>query len=595
MSDMDECLHLEDIQSDAVDRDAVFEICNQFVESQLKHDFELRNPATSLELERLGEDSINVPETASSTEVNNVCPNSGDDDGDKSEYLPLTPTLCAVLQDNGGLEINEFINSENVKDDRSKLPVNNCCTISDIQSRNKSDSRGDTSTLNCGLLVGKNNSRKSFEEQDKLAISLSYEAAKVPCEENNSPLEYHEQLHEKNELFEVPPEFNLRVEVADESESGNPCGLPEHKLVGQEIRETVTKNLSEESFVVDALVRSTYENSLVDDRNIMPITSVTNNQYPVAVDSIDEYYDLPELQKPYLVEVQLDHDARGLHLNGDFLLAKKTCSKEVMEEIVLEGSILEQNILDSQTITELDDGSLNVDEKAETLQMGDAQRGSIEVFPLDANLKCCIDTRFGHENMLIHEPNSKIESSAKLGDHQIPEAVNSKSVKLSDLSKKSVGPVTNDLTLCGKILQGSEVTVSKSRTLAEEAESNVFCNNECPDTEMQHDLEKTMSGTGDSNKTIQLGSNKSGNKSKQDALVIKPPPDAAPFSDEWLAAFEAAGEDILTIKSGAVQNSPPDKPPHELGPWSPVKRKTNQAIGPFDCTKYTSIPPSGSQ
>lgn len=31
---------------------------------------------------------------------------------------------------------------------------------------------------------------------------------------------------------------------------------------------------------------------------------------------------------------------------------------------------------------------------------------------------------------------------------------------------------------------------------------------------------------------------------KQDNLVIKPPPYAAPFSDEWLAAFETAGEVI---------------------------------------------------
>lgn len=29
---------------------------------------------------------------------------------------------------------------------------------------------------------------------------------------------------------------------------------------------------------------------------------------------------------------------------------------------------------------------------------------------------------------------------------------------------------------------------------------------------------------------------------KQEILVIKPPPYATPFSDEWLAAFEAAGE-----------------------------------------------------
>lgn len=37
---------------------------------------------------------------------------------------------------------------------------------------------------------------------------------------------------------------------------------------------------------------------------------------------------------------------------------------------------------------------------------------------------------------------------------------------------------------------------------------------------------------------------KSGINEKQDNLVIKPPALAAPFSDEWLAAFEAAGEVI---------------------------------------------------
>ncbi|KAL6577263.1 hypothetical protein OROMI_011539 [Orobanche minor] len=76
------------------------------------------------------------------------------------------------------------------------------------------------------------------------------------------------------------------------------------------------------------------------------------------------------------------------------------------------------------------------------------------------------------------------------------------------------------------------------------------------------------------------------------------PQKALPFSDEWLAAVEAAGEilkDILTKKSGAVQNSPPDKSLPEPGPWSPksgeVKRKNNH-IGPFDCTKFTNIVPS---
>lgn len=82
-------------------------------------------------------------------------------------------------------------------------------------------------------------------------------------------------------------------------------------------------------------------------------------------------------------------------------------------------------------------------------------------------------------------------------------------------------------------------------------------------------------------------SKKTADSSSKSTLKIIPPKDAAPFSDEWLAAFEAAGEDILAVKSGAVKNSPPEKVAPEPRPWSPVKRK-NSSIGPFDCTKFTS-------
>ncbi|KAG9459638.1 hypothetical protein H6P81_004146 [Aristolochia fimbriata] len=74
--------------------------------------------------------------------------------------------------------------------------------------------------------------------------------------------------------------------------------------------------------------------------------------------------------------------------------------------------------------------------------------------------------------------------------------------------------------------------------------------------------------------------------SKPDLASIKI--NAAPFSDEWLAAIEAAGEDVLKMKTGAVQNSPPEKTLPEPSPWSPVKRNSN--AGPFDCTKYTVHP-----
>lgn len=81
--------------------------------------------------------------------------------------------------------------------------------------------------------------------------------------------------------------------------------------------------------------------------------------------------------------------------------------------------------------------------------------------------------------------------------------------------------------------------------------------------------------------------NKDGDDLKEKGCSSVFPPNAIPFSDEWFSTIEAAGEDILTKKSGAVQNSPPDKNLPEPSPWSPVKKKHNQ-IGPYDCTKYTS-------
>ncbi|CAI9105175.1 OLC1v1004037C3 [Oldenlandia corymbosa var. corymbosa] len=91
----------------------------------------------------------------------------------------------------------------------------------------------------------------------------------------------------------------------------------------------------------------------------------------------------------------------------------------------------------------------------------------------------------------------------------------------------------------------------------------------------------------DEKSTTEIGKKNSLRISNEKNVSILPPKNAVPFSDEWLAAIEAAGEEILTMKGGAVQNSPPDKSAPEPSPWSPVKKKNN-AIGPYDCTKYTN-------
>ncbi|CAM0950571.1 unnamed protein product [Alopecurus aequalis] len=83
-----------------------------------------------------------------------------------------------------------------------------------------------------------------------------------------------------------------------------------------------------------------------------------------------------------------------------------------------------------------------------------------------------------------------------------------------------------------------------------------------------------------------LGKNKAVHRSGANTIIKTHLKQLVPFSEEWLAAMEACGEEVLEQKSGAVQNSPTDKTTPEPSPWSPVKRKA-QDVGPFDCTKYS--------
>uniref|UniRef100_A0A0E0LTF9 EF-hand domain-containing protein n=1 Tax=Oryza punctata TaxID=4537 RepID=A0A0E0LTF9_ORYPU len=59
-----------------------------------------------------------------------------------------------------------------------------------------------------------------------------------------------------------------------------------------------------------------------------------------------------------------------------------------------------------------------------------------------------------------------------------------------------------------------------------------------------------------------------------------------PFYVAGMCLYAEAKKDVLEQKTGAVQNCPTDKAAPEPSPWSPVKRKAQDA-GPFDCTKYS--------
>ncbi|XP_026658705.2 uncharacterized protein LOC103702863 [Phoenix dactylifera] len=122
-----------------------------------------------------------------------------------------------------------------------------------------------------------------------------------------------------------------------------------------------------------------------------------------------------------------------------------------------------------------------------------------------------------------------------------------------------------------------------SSTLSEESQSTFSENRKIQDSQEQSEVKKPM----DSMEERELMPDKSKlmDRLKLDLVPPRHQLHAVPFSDEWLAALEAFGEDILEMKTGPVQNSPPDKALPEPGPWSPVKRKA-EGVGPYDCTKY---------
>ncbi|MCD7454182.1 hypothetical protein HAX54_023896 [Datura stramonium] len=161
-------------------------------------------------------------------------------------------------------------------------------------------------------------------------------------------------------------------------------------------------------------------------------------------------------------------------------------------------------------------------------------------------------------------------------------------------SKIHTASVTTD---CIDLVEGDQTSSRIRRKVVDmlnqdimlkESENGKPSGSESSQKELCHGLEDAEQCTNDD--TI-LSVKNTESCLKKGNLLILPPRDAVPFSDEWLAAMEAAGEDILAMKGGAVQNSPQEKSLPEPSPWSPVKKKNNQ-LGPFDCTKFHhNVPP----
>ncbi|KAK6926848.1 hypothetical protein RJ641_008567 [Dillenia turbinata] len=210
-------------------------------------------------------------------------------------------------------------------------------------------------------------------------------------------------------------------------------------------------------------------------------------------------------------------------------------------------------------------GSSNVDQSSKYRQNGDKVSNEVDLCGAGMSLGC--------------------ESSFRLSKDELPEEPMTCDHRHEerDLSDPSVGTSLN-----GSSSRVQRVTVLKIDIPPKDTETLQSSNSS---TGGLCKLETDIDLSDDRHATIPL---QPVADSKVDSPAVRPHPDAVPFSDEWLAAIEAAGEEILTKKSGAVQHSPPVKSQPEPGPWSPVKRKSTQVLGPFDCTKFMA-PHSGSR
>ncbi|KAI9077091.1 hypothetical protein K1719_040913 [Acacia pycnantha] len=384
--------------------------------------------------------------------------------------------------------------------------------------------------------------------------------------ENENSVANHSPLLDESDSFEAPANINL--DTKDFCGAETPSGLHENNLLAPAITEIDdAKRRIENLHVKDTSVMSSDENPVTCSGNNNPGTSLGNYHFPLVVETMNKESP-PELQRPDLVA---DVDFLHVNLNGDLLPAKNAYSEEIRSEILFEGVLGQCNNNASEDIilknhilaaSKIKDGSLDLDERTKHLQIDGADQVTSEIVEVDPN----------------HKVNgSNIVSSIQGNEGQI---VDWKCIERCSSSVSLKSQDADNLISHRQIPKSSEAGSLKRKSLSEEAEISVSGKDDICNANVQNQIAE------DSAELFHV--KKSGTKRKQDVPTVIPPPNVAPFSDEWLAAMEAAGEEILTMKGGAVQNSPTEKSPHEPGPWSPVRRK-NQAIGPYDCTKYSNM------
>ncbi|KAJ6413068.1 hypothetical protein OIU84_005972 [Salix udensis] len=402
-------------------------------------------------------------------------------------------------------------------------------------------------------------------------------------QDNQSQIAFDEMLYSKSRSLEEQREFsnsniaNLRGTIASEVESLN--GIHQCEIMEQTNELAQVNRITKETVMQNAL-QSLEESQLSDSHNCNISPLVANKTSTVMVDDIQLEEHLV-IQNPYMMIEQAPLENHEF-CSDDSLLLMDNTSVELQKGDALQNVVgvgLEQG-----------DGSC----ESRCFDVGTQSQLSRRLCHQLKTTKCSMYSKNRNDDVLIDQSASlEFNSSPDKSRHQIASSVdNSDSSSFCSLNKLKLSMKTKEKS-SQRVQHDAEVDLSDRNILLEEAQINVPQTSSSLSIEMQHEMD-VLYPTED--KAAALSLQKPVKNNKQDACVIKPPPNVAPFSDEWLAAFEAAGEEILTMKGGAVRNSPPDKAQYEPGPWSPVRRKNAQGIGPFDCTKFmnNNTPPSTS-
>ncbi|XP_057750206.1 uncharacterized protein LOC130968771 [Arachis stenosperma] len=406
------------------------------------------------------------------------------------------------------------------------------------------------------------------------------ETNKMVCEDE-SLVKTDGHLLDENEVCGVTKDFISNTKNSICSGSENPSRFLQLIVPAQSVTELDhTMSKSEKSLAKDVQPLNFAENPEVYNCNSEQCLSVANDQLP-SVGDIDnnEKSHLSELQGTTVVYADSQHVNNIMHLEGDGETTNTAYSEEIKNQNLFEGaskgsiiSTSESNYSNhhTQPMPEYKDGNLEADDSLECLQMGNMKVCSTDILPTEVQF---------NDQVVSAEFDSFIKSSEDITE----EVVTCQSDVHCSSSENSKLPASDNEPFRTRIPQGSEVS-------SQEAKNNILEDHEFTNIDTQNQTTGGLHLAEESSKITHH--EKSATKSKPEVPSVKIPPNVAPFSDEWLAAIEAAGEEILTMKGGAVQNSPPEKPQHEPSPWSPVRK--HQAIGPYDCTKHTNIPHSDS-